>query len=517
MGGVVARFFRNVDISDISGEGQDWALLVDNYGDHITHSNIQFLGGGTGGCYTAAQTRHVLVQNFLCKSASQFPAFTFEDPNADMIFNNVSIVGGPDEPASATAGISGGAVAALRLEGGGKGYTSAPQVVFVGGGGDGAQATATVAGGVVSELTLVSGGTGYTSAPQLLLSMPIAFIVGGGGGQEGPPVLQATMLSTSAGPLTGTYCVVLTYQFASTGRAPVGETAASGELCETLSGQQLTIASPEAPYGYPPLGWNLYAGPAGAERLQASAIPIGSSYTLSATPKRNTQSYPPTGHPAPPNQVGAGTPVQFYNLSISGTPRSAGVFDDNGFGFQWQVTNLTINTTAPQPVSGRFLQNISGHLLIHNDPNTAGDHYGVLSYTGSCPIGGAGASGSCPLPAGILRRLILYPPAGTQKLASLYVLSGSCPGSGCIGSTNLVDVLTDGVPYEPDRFLSLGTASVNYSFQSPRALGWSNSAQGAAMTLNYYVEYWPRNRGSTVQLRHAEFSEGASVAPRAAQ
>lgn len=70
-----------------------------------------------------------------------------------------------DGGAYITATVSGGAVTALTIVNGGKGYTSAPTVTFVGGSGTGASVTLAVSGGVVTGYTSLVGGTGYVTAP----------------------------------------------------------------------------------------------------------------------------------------------------------------------------------------------------------------------------------------------------------------------------------------------------------------------------------------------------------------
>lgn len=72
--------------------------------------------------------------------------------------------------ATGEATVSNGKVSALKVNFGGKGYTSAPRVVLVGGGGIGATATATIKDGAVSGLTIVNAGSGYTTAPTVTIA-----------------------------------------------------------------------------------------------------------------------------------------------------------------------------------------------------------------------------------------------------------------------------------------------------------------------------------------------------------
>ena len=63
-------------------------------------------------------------------------------------------------------------VNAIRITGGGSGYSSAPLVTITGGGGTGAIATATVTSGAVTAIDLLSVGSGYTSAPTVAIAPP---------------------------------------------------------------------------------------------------------------------------------------------------------------------------------------------------------------------------------------------------------------------------------------------------------------------------------------------------------
>lgn len=67
-------------------------------------------------------------------------------------------------------------VLTIAVQGGGSGYTSAPEVQITGGGANanGAKATATISGGAVTAITVTQPGTGYTEDPTVTL-------VGGGG------------------------------------------------------------------------------------------------------------------------------------------------------------------------------------------------------------------------------------------------------------------------------------------------------------------------------------------------
>jgi hypothetical protein len=89
-------------------------------------------------------------------------------------------------PAAAVATIS-KRVFGVTLSAGGSGYSSAPTVVFLGGGGTGAAATATLSGGAVVSVTMTAGGSGYTSAPA------VSFVGGGGTGAAGSTTLASSV------------------------------------------------------------------------------------------------------------------------------------------------------------------------------------------------------------------------------------------------------------------------------------------------------------------------------------
>jgi hypothetical protein len=78
--------------------------------------------------------------------------------------------------ATATASVSGGAVTAITVTGGGGEFATAPAVTFSGGGGTGAAATAVLnsESKQVESITVDDGGTGYTSAPTVTIAGGIA-------------------------------------------------------------------------------------------------------------------------------------------------------------------------------------------------------------------------------------------------------------------------------------------------------------------------------------------------------
>lgn len=70
--------------------------------------------------------------------------------------------------------LASGILGAIKINGGGSGYTTAPAVTFTGGGGTGAIALATIAGGAVTAIDIVTTGSGYTTAPTVVIGPPPA-------------------------------------------------------------------------------------------------------------------------------------------------------------------------------------------------------------------------------------------------------------------------------------------------------------------------------------------------------
>jgi FtsP/CotA-like multicopper oxidase with cupredoxin domain len=101
----------------------------------------------------------------------------------------------------ATAAINAGIVTGVALVGGGGSFATAPPVSIDGGGGTGATATANLTGTAIASFTVTNPGTGYTSAPHVTIgsgaltsltltgggtgyapnSSPMVHLVGGGG------------------------------------------------------------------------------------------------------------------------------------------------------------------------------------------------------------------------------------------------------------------------------------------------------------------------------------------------
>lgn len=92
-----------------------------------------------------------------------------------------------------------GAVRAIQVTNPGRGYTSAPTVVFSGGGGSGAAATATVVGGMVTTISITNTGSGYTSAPTISFS---------GGGATVPAAALVNIGNTGANNLINALAVL---------------------------------------------------------------------------------------------------------------------------------------------------------------------------------------------------------------------------------------------------------------------------------------------------------------------
>jgi hypothetical protein len=74
--------------------------------------------------------------------------------------------------ATASATVSGGAIASIAVVLSGYNYTSAPTVQITDSTGTGATATASISGGSVSSITVTAGGSGYSSTPTVTLTGP---------------------------------------------------------------------------------------------------------------------------------------------------------------------------------------------------------------------------------------------------------------------------------------------------------------------------------------------------------
>ena len=105
--------------------------------------------------------------------------------------------------AGASATVSGGAVTAITVRGGGAGYVSAPVVTIASEGGVTATATANVSGGVVTSITVVNGGTSYNAAnpPQVSIAPPPPS-PSGGPAVTTPQFAGAAGLSATAGAVS---------------------------------------------------------------------------------------------------------------------------------------------------------------------------------------------------------------------------------------------------------------------------------------------------------------------------
>jgi hypothetical protein len=79
--------------------------------------------------------------------------------------------------ATATSSVSGNAINAITIVGGGSGYvaTDPPYVIITGGSGWGAILTPVISAGAVTSLTITNGGYGYSSAPTITIGPPFDF------------------------------------------------------------------------------------------------------------------------------------------------------------------------------------------------------------------------------------------------------------------------------------------------------------------------------------------------------
>ena len=93
------------------------------------------------------------------------------------VSSNPGLIANPATTATATATLSGGAVSAIAITGGGNAYSFPPAVTIAGGGGSGATATAVLTNGMVTGITITNSGSGYTSAPAVTIAPPLATAV----------------------------------------------------------------------------------------------------------------------------------------------------------------------------------------------------------------------------------------------------------------------------------------------------------------------------------------------------
>ena len=73
---------------------------------------------------------------------------------------------------SLTAGITGGAITSVTINGSGLGYSSTPIISISGGGGAGAVLVPVIIGTRITSISILSGGSGYTSSPVLTIGLP---------------------------------------------------------------------------------------------------------------------------------------------------------------------------------------------------------------------------------------------------------------------------------------------------------------------------------------------------------
>lgn len=100
----------------------------------------------------------------------------------------------------ASATVSGGAVNAITVRGGGGGYTVAPTVtVAAPPSGTTATATATISGGIVTSITVNTGGTGYSTPPAIFIAPPVT---PSGGATTTPQFAGRATTSATAGAIS---------------------------------------------------------------------------------------------------------------------------------------------------------------------------------------------------------------------------------------------------------------------------------------------------------------------------
>ena len=156
--------FDNITFENASDIGDQLTINNPGAASPYVFSGLRFLSVPQGGFHyinanDTANDSNILTVNLAGAYAVNGPAFT--------ITNGVGAT-----TATATAGLSAGAVAGFAINSGGSGYTSAPAVTLVGGDGTGATAVAVLTGGAVSAINVVNGGSGYTIAPAVVIAAP---------------------------------------------------------------------------------------------------------------------------------------------------------------------------------------------------------------------------------------------------------------------------------------------------------------------------------------------------------
>ena len=162
--------------------------LQDRLDDHV--SVIDFGASGNGSVDDTAAIDRAMYELFVkdttqkARRSLYFPAGVYKVTAPIKLPTWATIFGdGPGKTliqysetqtnATATATLSGGAVASIAVSAGGAGYATAP-VVTITGNGSSATATATVVAGVVTAITVTAGGSGYSTATVSITSSTTA-------------------------------------------------------------------------------------------------------------------------------------------------------------------------------------------------------------------------------------------------------------------------------------------------------------------------------------------------------
>lgn len=158
----------------ISG-GAVTSINVTNGGSGYTSKSVVLISGGAGFGATASPVivNGVIIAINVTNGGNTYqtnPSVTIT-AGADDGIGKINL-GATGTGASATSGVTLGAVTSITVNNGGTGWTdvSPPAITFNGGGGDGAQAQAVVKNGVIISINILNAGQGYATAPTVIIN-----------------------------------------------------------------------------------------------------------------------------------------------------------------------------------------------------------------------------------------------------------------------------------------------------------------------------------------------------------